>query len=59
MRSSETCSTPSLMIVDRQLHIGVADQDPAAERLEQAHDLRADMAIADDADRHFATILRR
>ncbi len=35
----------------RQLNIRIGDQNPAAERLQEADDLRPDVAIADHADR--------
>ena len=40
----------------RELDIGIGDQDAAAEGLEQPHDPRADLAIADDADGHFGKL---
>ncbi len=40
-------------ILGRQLHIGIGDQHPRAERPQQLHHARADRAIAHDPDRHF------
>src|ERR1700683_3821726 len=43
---------PIVQVFDRQLNIGVADHDAAAEYLEQPNHPRADMTIADDTDCH-------
>ena len=42
-----------LAVLGRERDVGVAHQDAATERLQQAHDLGADMAVADQAHGHF------
>ena len=48
------CKMPNLIprVGRRELHIRVGHKDAAAERLQQTNDFRADMTIADHADRH-------
>ena len=48
---------PISQVLGRELNIRIADENAAAERLEDANDLGPDVPIPDHADRHFRQFL--